>query len=50
MDGTIHTLQEFMMRTKGIVYVLAIGFLIGFTAFWHFLFGREPRQKDLENE
>ncbi len=49
MDGTIHTLQEFMMRTKGIVYILAIGFLIGFTTFWHFLFGREPREEKLED-
>ena len=37
MTDSIHTLQEFMFQTKGIIYILAIGFLIGFTWFWRFL-------------
>lgn len=44
MESTIHTLQEFMIRTKGIVYILAIGYLIGFTAFWKFLFARDKSE------
>jgi hypothetical protein len=37
MTDSINTLQEFMFRTKGIIYILAISFLIGFTWFWGFL-------------
>jgi len=37
MTDSIHTLQEFMFHTKSIIYILAIGFLIGFTWFWRFL-------------
>jgi len=45
MGETIHTLQEFMTQTKGIIYILGIGWLIGFTWFWHFL---NKNQKDDE--
>jgi hypothetical protein len=41
MDGGIHTLQEFMKHTKGILYLLAIGFFVGFVSFWKFLHGRD---------
>ena len=37
MSEGIHTLQEFMFQTKGIVYFLAIAYLIGFTWYWRFL-------------
>jgi hypothetical protein len=37
MLAVIHTLQEFMFETKGIVYLMIIGFLIGFPLFWRFL-------------
>lgn len=37
MTEHLHTLQEFMFQTKGIVYILAAGYLIGFVAFWRFL-------------
>ncbi len=33
----IHTLQEFMFQTKGMVYLLAIAYLIAFTWFWKFI-------------
>ncbi len=36
MEG-IHTLQEFMFQTKGIIYILAVGYLLGFVWFWRFL-------------
>ena len=44
MSETIHALQEFMIQTKGIVYILAIGYLIGFTAFWKFLMRGEKKE------
>jgi hypothetical protein len=37
MPEGIHTLQEFMLRTKGIVYLLAIAYFFGFVMFWRFL-------------
>jgi len=37
MGDGIKTLQEFMFQTKGIIYLLAIGYLIGFAWFWKFL-------------
>jgi len=37
MPEGIHTLQEFMLRTKGVVYLLAIAYLIGFIMFWRFV-------------
>jgi len=41
MTENIHTLQEFMFQTKGIIYLLAIGYLISFTWFWKFMFRRD---------
>ncbi len=37
MPESIHTLQEFMLQTKGMVYLLAFAFGVGFTLFWNFL-------------
>ena len=37
MIGNIHTLQEFMTHTKGIIYIMSILCLIGFVCFWRFL-------------
>ncbi len=37
MPDGIHTLQEFMLRTKGVVYLLAIAYFIVFVMFWRFL-------------
>jgi hypothetical protein len=37
MLAVIHTLQEFMTRTKGIVYLLILAYLIGFPLWWRFL-------------
>ncbi|MFO7714832.1 sulfate respiration complex protein HmcD [Desulfosarcina sp.] len=38
---TIHTLQEFMLHTKNITYVLIVAALVGITGFWLFLNQRE---------
>ena len=46
MSEGIHTLQEFMMQTKGIIYVLAAAYLIGFTAFWCFLHARDKKNDE----
>ncbi|MFH1136880.1 MAG: hypothetical protein V1816_12450 [Pseudomonadota bacterium] len=37
MDGHFYHLQEFMLHTKSVIYVLMVGILIGFAAFWRFL-------------
>lgn len=44
MGESIHTLQEFMLQTKGILYLLAISYLIGFVCFWKFLHGRDTKE------
>lgn len=44
MSESIHTLQEFMLRTKGILYLLAICYFVGFVWFWKFLHGREKNE------
>lgn len=38
---TIHTLQEFMLHTKNIIYVLIVLALLAMPAFWRFLTGRD---------
>ncbi|WP_027178262.1 sulfate respiration complex protein HmcD [Maridesulfovibrio bastinii] len=35
----IHTLQEYYTFTKGIMYLLMGGALVGVTLFWQFLMG-----------
>ncbi len=37
----IHTLQEYFTFTKGIIYLVIIATLLGMTAFWSFLTGRD---------
>ena len=44
MSESIHTLQEFMFQTKGILYLLAVGYLVGFVYFWKFLHGRKEKE------
>ncbi len=36
MDA-IHTLQEFMVHTENVTYILIVIALIAITAFWYFL-------------
>ncbi len=38
---TIHTLQEFMIHTKNITYLLMVVALVGITGFWLFLTARD---------
>ena len=36
----MNTMLEFMTFTKGMEYLIAIGFLIAFIAFWQLVYGR----------
>ena len=47
MTESIHTLQEFMMQTKAIIYILGVGFLVGFVAFYRYL-NRNENDKELD--
>ena len=37
----IHTLQEFMLHTKNITYILIVAALVGIAGFWRFLSERD---------
>ncbi len=41
MSEGFHALQEFMSYTKGMLYLLGVGYLVIFVAFWKFLHDRE---------
>ena len=41
MEGTIHTLQEYMLHTESITYILIVVALIGITFFFRFLTDRD---------
>lgn len=34
---TIHTMQEFMLHTKNIIYILIVMILVAMPLFWKFL-------------
>jgi len=38
---TIHTLQEFMLQTKNVIYLLIVMALVAMPMFWVFLTGRD---------
>ena len=38
---TIHTLQDYMLRTESITYIIIVAALIGFTFFYRFLTERD---------
>lgn len=41
MDGTFHTLHEFMIHTENVTYWLILASLLGIVGFWRFLSGRD---------
>ena len=45
MDGNIHTLQEYMLHTESITYILIVGALLGITFFWLFLSQRDDEEE-----
>ncbi len=45
MANEFHTLHDFMVHSKGVIYLLMGGILVGFVAFWRFLTGREEKMR-----
>ena len=41
MEETIHTLQDYMLQTESITYILIVGALVGITFFYRFLTERD---------
>ena len=41
MHGTFHTLQEFLLHTKSVTYVIIVLILLGMVGFWLFLSERD---------
>lgn len=41
MEHAFFTLQDFIVHTKAVIYVIMAASLIGFVAFWRFLVGRD---------
>jgi len=44
MGESFHTLHEFMFHTKGVLYLLGVGFLISFVLFWAFVHDRDQNE------
>jgi hypothetical protein len=42
---TIHTLQDYMLHTESITYILIVGALVGITFFYHFLTDKDDDEK-----
>lgn len=47
MDNTFYSLQEFMLHTKGVVYILMGAMILGILGFWLYLTGRDE-DKDIK--
>ena len=45
MDTVFYTLQDYMVFTKGIVYLIMGGILIVMPLFWLFLTGRDEKKR-----
>ena len=45
METTIHTLQEYMLHTESITYIIIVAALIGMTFFYRFLTDRDDDEK-----
>ena len=46
MDGTIQTLQEYMLHTESITYIIIVAALIGITCFYRFLTDRDDDKEE----
>jgi hypothetical protein len=49
MESTIHTLQEYMLHTESITYVIIVAALIGITFFYRFLTERDDSISEYSN-
>jgi len=45
MGEGYHTLNEFLLHTKGVLYLLGIGSLVAFVLFWRFVHDREKNDE-----
>lgn len=45
MSGEIYSLQNFLLLTKSISYLLAVIFLVGFIWYWRFLVGKDENRE-----
>ena len=45
MEGAIHTLQEYMLHTETITYIIIVAALIGITFFYRFLTERDDDEE-----
>jgi hypothetical protein len=45
MEGTLHTLQEYMLHTETITYIIIVAALIGITFFYRFLTERDDDEE-----
>jgi hypothetical protein len=45
METTIHTLQEYMLHTETITYIIIVAALIGITFFYRFLTERDDDEE-----
>ncbi len=45
MESTIHTLQDYMLHTESITYILIVAALIGMTFFYRFLTDRDDDEE-----
>jgi hypothetical protein len=45
METIFYTLQDFMLHSKNITYILIGGILIGLMLFWLFLAGRDEKKR-----
>ncbi len=45
MESTIHTLQDYMLHTESITYILIVAALISITFFFRFLTDRDDDEE-----
>jgi hypothetical protein len=45
MESTIHTLQDYMLHTETITYIIIVAALIGITFFYRFLTDRDDDEQ-----
>ena len=45
MSEGFHTLHEFMLYSKGVLYLLGIGSLVSFVLFWNFIHDRDKKEE-----
>lgn len=45
MEGVFYTLQDFMMHSKGVTYLLMVAALFAFVYYWQFLTSRDEDEE-----